>query len=34
MERPRQTLMDFDNANFLCNEDDHQLQRENYIVLV
>lgn len=34
VERPRQSLMDFDNANFLCNEDDHQLQRENYIVLV
>ena len=33
-ERPRQSLMDFDNAYFLCNEDDHQLQRENYIVLV
>lgn len=34
MERPRQCLVDFDNANFLCSEEDHQLQRENYIVLV
>ena len=34
MDAPKRCLKDFDNANFLCNQDECNLQRENYIVLV
>lgn len=34
MNAPQRSLQDFDNANFLCNQDEHKLQRENYIVLL
>ena len=34
MEAPQTLLKDFDNANFLCNQEEHKLQRENYIALV
>ena len=33
-DSPQRSLKDFDNANFLCNQLEHKLQRDNYIVLV
>jgi hypothetical protein len=34
MEAPQKSLNDLDNAKFLCNEEEHKLQRENYVILV
>jgi hypothetical protein len=34
MDALQRCLKDCDNANFLCNQDECNVQRENYIVLV
>ena len=34
MESRQTSLKDFDNANFLCNQEEHKMQRENSIALV